>query len=64
MPDSHNSNLYILQLAPITITSISPFDVTERQLLDLPTENENVKIPSEGFADVSLNAWSFSAALG
>lgn len=55
----------IMQLAPVMTPSTTPFfDVPERQLLDLPTENDEVKIPSEDFADVSLNAWSFPAALG
>lgn len=52
-----------MQLAPTVTTSIAPFfDVTERQLLDEPTENEVVNIPSEAFADVSLTSHSFAAA--
>lgn len=65
MPDSCNSDLYNNAVGPSNDPLNHPFfDVPERQLLDLPTENEGVKIPSEDFADVSLNAWSLLATLG
>ena len=63
MPDSCLSVIQILiycnwlqQLKP----ELPFLDITERELFNLSTENEGIKTQSKGFADVSLNACSFS----